>query len=145
MQDKNRIGDELHIPNVGHRVTSAEPLSEHENVEESEFCFCAVEDKFREICCGFCCKLYKQLETDADSLSVSPSPASLFTKRTFFTAERKWRVIFANLCCGGIFQQRYPKWFREWCVMMIKKNNKLMQQFIGGTTRPMLVKAFANR
>ena len=28
--------DELHIPNVGHNLTSAEFLSEHENVAESE-------------------------------------------------------------------------------------------------------------
>ena len=40
-------------------------------------------------------------ETGADTLSVFPSHACLFTQRTILASNRKWKVILANSSCGG--------------------------------------------
>ena len=40
-------------------------------------------------------------ETGADTLSITPSQASLFTQRTIPTTKRNWKVILANSSCGS--------------------------------------------
>ena len=39
----------------------------------------------------------------------------------------------------------FPNGYKTGCVIMIKKNDNLMQQLYWDTTRPILLKAFANR
>ena len=44
-----------------------------------------------------------------------------------------------------LFQQRFPQWSQDWCAIMTKKNDNLMQQFIWDTINPKLLRAFADR
>ena len=48
-------------------------------------------------------------ETGADTLSVFPSHACLFTQRTILASNRKWKVILANSSCGGALSTAVSK------------------------------------
>ena len=84
---KNRFVDELQIPNAELR-SSTVLLSELEKAEEGDLCLAKSKTGI--------------LETGADTLSVFPRQACLFTQWTIPTTERKWKVIPATSSHGAL-------------------------------------------
>ena len=66
-------------------------------------------------------------------LSQRFSQPSVFVhkKNRFLRRKGSGELFLPIYSVEDLSQQRYPKWFRDWFVIMIKKNNKLIQQFIG--------------
>ena len=92
--------DELHVPNAELR-SSTELLSQLQMAEGREPCLAQSKTGIQETGAAHVSSHTSIKETCADTLSVFPSQASLFTQRTIPTTERKWIVIPANSSYGG--------------------------------------------
>ena len=95
-----RFVDDVHIPNAELR-SSAELLSEVQKSGGGESCLAQSKTSIQETGAVHVTSQTNNKETCADTLSITPSQASLFTRRTIPTTERKWKAIPANSSYGG--------------------------------------------
>ena len=107
---KSRFVDEIDIPNAELR-SSAELLSERQKSEGAEPCLTKSKTGTLETGAVHVTSPTSINETCADTLSISPSTAS---------------VRMEELC-----QWRSPKWLQECCVITTKMNDNLTRHFIG--------------
>ena len=70
---------------------------------------------------------------DADPISVPSNPQCTCTQEEPFLQRKRSGQSFLPIhrTVEDLLQQRSPRWLQDWCVIMIKKNDNLMQQFIG--------------
>ena len=97
---KSRFVDEIRIPKAELR-SSAELLSELQKSEGGEPCLAQSKTSIQETGAAHDKSPTGNKETCADTLSTTPSQASLFTQRTMPATKRKWKVIPANSSYGG--------------------------------------------
>ena len=95
---KIRFVDEIHIPKAELR-SSAELLFEFQNSGEGESCL--AQSKTKETGAAHRTSPTSNKVTCAETLSSTPSQASLFTQRTNPKTKRNWKVIPANSSYGG--------------------------------------------
>ena len=121
---KSRFLDEVYIPNAGLR-SSAELLEELQEAEGRGSCLKQWNSSIQEICSTHFSRTSNK-DTCADTLSIPPSQASLFTQRTTLTQKRKWKIILANSSYGSALSIQVSK-----SVITIKKNENKMDHTIG--------------
>ena len=80
---------------------------------------------------------------DADSLSVSASQASLFTKRIIPTAERTWKIVPVNSSCGGALPTAISKMVTR--LVRHQEERQSDAHIHWDTKRPIGLKAFSTR
>ena len=96
-----RFVDEVHIPNAELR-SSAELLTGHQKAGGGESCLGLSKTSIQETGAVHVTSPTSIKETCADSVSFSPSPVYLYTKRTIPTTERKCK----NYSCQFIVKRR---------------------------------------
>ena len=125
---KIRFVDGLHIPDVRHSLTIAELLSEHETANESEPCWRNPRLALR--------KLVRRLILAPGNWKRTLSvilPAQRITHKEPYLRRKGNGKLFlpVHRTVEDLLQQRSPFWLQDWCVIVIKKNDNLMQQFTG--------------
>ena len=127
-RSKNRLVNEVRVPNVSHNVSSTELFSEQASSKETEPC--EVTDTRS-----------RKLETNPTRVGKpAANPGTLterpvcFTKGTIPALERKWRIFLAcptyagRTLSTGILKMVKKKLVRHF---LIKMNGQLMQLYIG--------------
>ena len=141
---QSRFVDELHIPSLGHDVTSAESLSEHANAKVSEPCLARSNTSSGNLVAASVASHSSTRKLD-DPISVSSSPVRLFTERTISTTERKWQITPANSSYGGSLSTSISKMVTR----LVRHYDQVERQSDGavhwGTIGPKLVKASAKQ
>ena len=105
---KSRFVDEIHIPKAGLR-SGAEWFSELQKSGGGESCVAQSNTRIQETGAIHVSSYTSNKETCANTLSILPTQASLHTKRTIRTNERKWKVIRANSSYGGALSIQVSK------------------------------------
>ena len=139
---KSRFVDEIHFPDTELR-SSAQMLSELQKAEGREPCLSHSKTCIQETGAAHVTSQTSIKETCAGTLSISPSQAPFFTRRTIPTTERKWKVIPANSSYGGALSIAVSKMV----TIMVRLHDQDERQSDAalhwGTIRPVLLIAFA--
>ena len=127
---KSRIVDESHIPNTELR-SSTELLSDLLKAQGSELCLEKSKTCIQEI--------------GADTLSVFPCQACLFTQRTIPMTERKSKVILAKSSYGGAPPAAVSKMVTRLVRHYDQDERQPDAAIHGDAIKPVLLKAFAKQ
>ena len=122
--------------------SSAELLTELQKSEGGESCLGQSNTNIQETGATHASSHTSNKETCANTLSIPPSQASLFTQRTIPTNERKWKVIPANSYGGALSIQ-----VAKMVTRMVRHHGQDERQSDASnhwdTIWPVLLKAFA--
>ena len=138
---KSRFVDEVYIPNAELR-SSAELLSELQKAGGREPCLAQSKTSIQETCAANVSGHTSIMEPYADTLSISPSQASFFQRRTIPTTERKWKVIPANSSYGTALPTAVSKMVTRMVRHYDQDKREPDAALHWDTTRPVLLKAF---
>ena len=122
--------DEVHIPDAGLRP-SAELLTELQRSEGRESCEEQADTSIQETGSTHVSNSSSNKETCANTLSIPPTQAFLYTKRTIPTNDGKWKVIHAHSPDGGDLATAVSKMVTRMVRHTTKMSVNLTAQCIG--------------
>ena len=139
---KGLFVDEVHFPNA-ELGSSAELLNKLQKAKGGGSCLKRSNTGIQETGAAHVSSHTRNKETCADTLSIPPSQASFFKRRTIPTTERKWKVIPANPSYGGALSIAVSKMV----TIMVRHYDQDERQSDSAhhwdTIRPVLLKVFS--